>query len=780
MAQAVPESDEWLGLGLGLPPAPAPVFGVGDNAEGDGLGLPAASPGEADAGLGLFPSVSPGVVTPDPVGSPQVAPGLRDQDAAGHMERLAGAIFGGRAMAADVSSDHSDRISSDMCFGGAVAAAHGNRTIGCLRDFARPTASEALAISDRQDDTPAQPRAARSVTIQAPSPTAERGSSPSVSTGHVHQEGFKPPSTGSEPSEVRDSVLTLGCVRDFVAGAERWGLADDEAERVPGSSIPSGGGGPCGAPANVHQLVPTEVREFLDAVQDHVHIQSAQTRGTDGADARLDTLDDWISGRDYRRGGNTISVGSRDIKPALDEIFGVAPSPQPEPEEPEGSAAGPLPCLASDVEEEADADWDDAQEDAPLGSAMPPPPCKHNNWDNVRVKKGYFGLRCRDCRKPWKVPAAMVEKCPAFFSGYCPNGPNCPLPHINRHKAQLKDAPGSQEQGHSTQGSPPAGSPVFLAAPQAPTQQEAIDATFAVPGMGTEGQKLSAELQQQLEQLVLEKSANPGFIEAMAGRPCRHNNWDNVRMVKGKIGLRCRSCGAHWKAEVTLIAKCPAFFNGFCPNGVECVLPHIHRYKNKQKEEAKARQAHEGPAGGESPVSPAAGDGGFCDQLQMINSLEASTLLGEQEAAARRQRILQEQAAAASQTAAARGRGKGGAAQNRRQRGGKGTQGAVQPQSQPNGSPQYQQGQLQPQGPAQQGFQQQMFAAQGQQLPVAQMVPGGCSLPMAGTVLPNAMPIGQPGTQQALPVACPAWAPVMQQPWPQQTQSVQMLPRAGW
>eukprot|EP01063_Lacrimia_lanifica_P035601 TRINITY_DN6840_c0_g2_i1.p1 TRINITY_DN6840_c0_g2~~TRINITY_DN6840_c0_g2_i1.p1 ORF type:complete len:631 (+),score=202.69 TRINITY_DN6840_c0_g2_i1:171-2063(+) len=342
----------------------------------------------------------------------------------------------------------------------------------------------------------------------------------------------------------------------------------------------------------------------------------------------------------------------------------------------------------------------------------PPPPCAHNNWDNVRVKRGFFGLRCRDCSSNWKVPIKMVVKCPAFFNGYCPHGATCPLPHIHRYKNPEKErtkARGLAGQPHRSpdahgfpasrddNASPPAlGDALTLSddcsyplddesAPQplgglapAPPQnalavsplvapalavgvivhaspdpeaggerfarvggmgvvvapgydaslqawnvrardgtvlpvaagrlravpaaraeaavspEERLEATFAVPlADGADGAAAPAalplETEEFLQTLVAEKLCDPVFNAVMAGRPCEHNNWDNVRIVKGKIGLRCRTCATHWKVEVSVVVKCPAFFNGCCPNGVGCPLPHIHRYKNKAKEAAKAR-----------------------------------------------------------------------------------------------------------------------------------------------------------------------------------------------
>eukprot|EP00755_Sulcionema_specki_P000844 Sspe_Gene.3164::Locus_1039_Transcript_1_1_Confidence_1.000_Length_1850::g.3164::m.3164 len=333
------------------------------------------------------------------------------------------------------------------------------------------------------------------------------------------------------------------------------------------------------------------------------------------------------------------------------------------------------------------------QHDSAKMSSSPKPPCTHNNWDNVRVKKGMFGLRCRTCQKPWKVQAKSISKCPAFWNGYCPSGDHCPLPHIHRYKNPEKEEKkrgqvfdefkrvGEEPLLKRQPSIPVTSSPVLAAPPVSdasqrqqplgigsivriiptpegdlpphiqqvlghvgrildfdstsrqwmvdiqlplpldnsspkddhikrftippkylvpqpllewpPTYEERVHATFAVPAADGNTQlpheSLTPEKLKELDEIIKEKLRNPNFLAALANRPCNHNNWDNVRMVKGKIGLRCRDCGQHWKADVQAIQKCLLYFNGYCPKGIQCPLPHIHRYKNKSKEAAKAQ-----------------------------------------------------------------------------------------------------------------------------------------------------------------------------------------------
>ena len=481
-------------------------------------------------------------------------------------------------------------------------------------------------------------------------------------TGDVasNQEPAKRPSTPPTVKATNEgsgdvAAVTLGCIRDLFSNSWEKEDGGDDAD----------------------------AQELLAAL--------SQESALAGENKKYDTFADWLS-LDKRNTFNTISTGSRDIKPGIASLFDLPASDLPPPmEEDEKSPATPPQEHSSPIMIRGEIPHLDQPLSSPASSSppsllhpsandFPKPPCGHNNWDNIRVKKGFFGLRCRSCLANWKAPIKLVAKCPAFFNGYCPNGVNCPLPHIHRYKNPEKEKvkakaimmqthmrtesaleqsqrelcnkesidssshsepsntageednqlcmgaavhiapePGSELKCLQMGGVGTIVSPGFDSSTKkwhidirdqgtlwvhessvrlvwkrggtTHTAQEHLEATFAVPSsvVGPGSQTLAPDKAELLQKLITEKLADSAFTTAIATRPCNHNNWDNVRIVKGKVGLRCRSCGCHWKAEVTTITKCPAFFCGYCPNGVNCPLPHIHRYKNKAKEENKAR-----------------------------------------------------------------------------------------------------------------------------------------------------------------------------------------------
>eukprot|EP00755_Sulcionema_specki_P027051 Sspe_Gene.87046::Locus_57929_Transcript_1_1_Confidence_1.000_Length_1344::g.87046::m.87046 len=74
------------------------------------------------------------------------------------------------------------------------------------------------------------------------------------------------------------------------------------------------------------------------------------------------------------------------------------------------------------------------------------PPCKHNNWDDVRQRKGVKILRCRECNAKWKWARGArrgdpgLERCIDSLNGRCPlSGAECPLLHIRRQKMPLAE-----------------------------------------------------------------------------------------------------------------------------------------------------------------------------------------------------------------------------------------------------------------------------------------------------------------------------------------------------
>eukprot|EP00754_Rhynchopus_humris_P017737 Rhum_TRINITY_DN14583_c22_g1::Rhum_TRINITY_DN14583_c22_g1_i1::g.101367::m.101367 len=67
-------------------------------------------------------------------------------------------------------------------------------------------------------------------------------------------------------------------------------------------------------------------------------------------------------------------------------------------------------------------------------------PCKHNNWDNVRInRRGEVTLRCRHCQSQWRVKSEQVVRCPAFQCRRCNLGEACTSLHINPSKLSLAD-----------------------------------------------------------------------------------------------------------------------------------------------------------------------------------------------------------------------------------------------------------------------------------------------------------------------------------------------------
>eukprot|EP01064_Diplonema_japonicum_P007806 TRINITY_DN15439_c0_g1_i1.p1 TRINITY_DN15439_c0_g1~~TRINITY_DN15439_c0_g1_i1.p1 ORF type:complete len:195 (+),score=45.79 TRINITY_DN15439_c0_g1_i1:27-587(+) len=71
---------------------------------------------------------------------------------------------------------------------------------------------------------------------------------------------------------------------------------------------------------------------------------------------------------------------------------------------------------------------------------------------------------------------------------------------------------------------------------------------------------------------------------ALRKRCCRHNNWDNVRVAKGLMTLRCRECQKQWRAAVDLVwggLKCEAFGtdDGCEESELLCEKLHIHNRK---------------------------------------------------------------------------------------------------------------------------------------------------------------------------------------------------------
>eukprot|EP01065_Artemidia_motanka_P046746 TRINITY_DN715_c0_g1_i1.p1 TRINITY_DN715_c0_g1~~TRINITY_DN715_c0_g1_i1.p1 ORF type:complete len:506 (+),score=124.82 TRINITY_DN715_c0_g1_i1:59-1519(+) len=72
-------------------------------------------------------------------------------------------------------------------------------------------------------------------------------------------------------------------------------------------------------------------------------------------------------------------------------------------------------------------------------------------------------------------------------------------------------------------------------------------------------------------------------------RPCKHNDWDNVRIKRGWIILRCRACHAQWRQRPCAEHRCTQFNSPEgCARGADCELLHVHHFKQTLQQ----RQQH--------------------------------------------------------------------------------------------------------------------------------------------------------------------------------------------
>eukprot|EP01065_Artemidia_motanka_P002464 TRINITY_DN11179_c3_g1_i1.p1 TRINITY_DN11179_c3_g1~~TRINITY_DN11179_c3_g1_i1.p1 ORF type:complete len:475 (+),score=114.78 TRINITY_DN11179_c3_g1_i1:117-1427(+) len=81
--------------------------------------------------------------------------------------------------------------------------------------------------------------------------------------------------------------------------------------------------------------------------------------------------------------------------------------------------------------------------------------------------------------------------------------------------------------------------------------------------------------------------------------PCTHNSWDNLRVKRGWVVLRCRVCCAQWRRRPQDISRCPLFgrpHSQGCPKGPACEKMHIN-FTRKAREEVlrKRQQQADGP-----------------------------------------------------------------------------------------------------------------------------------------------------------------------------------------
>eukprot|EP01059_Diplonema_ambulator_P015227 TRINITY_DN26329_c0_g1_i1.p1 TRINITY_DN26329_c0_g1~~TRINITY_DN26329_c0_g1_i1.p1 ORF type:complete len:214 (+),score=37.13 TRINITY_DN26329_c0_g1_i1:58-699(+) len=94
-------------------------------------------------------------------------------------------------------------------------------------------------------------------------------------------------------------------------------------------------------------------------------------------------------------------------------------------------------------------------------------------------------------------------------------------------------------------------------------------------------------------QVVCQRRQQPYGPGALKRRCCQHNEWDNVRVAKGCMTLRCRVCQKQWRTDVDLVwntLKCAEFSDGAdggCQKGVGCQKLHIYHRKLSLEDRVK-------------------------------------------------------------------------------------------------------------------------------------------------------------------------------------------------
>eukprot|EP01064_Diplonema_japonicum_P011053 TRINITY_DN1832_c0_g1_i2.p1 TRINITY_DN1832_c0_g1~~TRINITY_DN1832_c0_g1_i2.p1 ORF type:complete len:169 (+),score=21.31 TRINITY_DN1832_c0_g1_i2:68-508(+) len=79
--------------------------------------------------------------------------------------------------------------------------------------------------------------------------------------------------------------------------------------------------------------------------------------------------------------------------------------------------------------------------------------------------------------------------------------------------------------------------------------------------------------------------------EVLEQKSCDHNTWDNVRVSKQKMTLRCRLCQSQWRLPVGLVwnkVRCTSFDAGTCRRGASCRYLHVFMRKVPLEDRVRA------------------------------------------------------------------------------------------------------------------------------------------------------------------------------------------------
>ena len=85
-----------------------------------------------------------------------------------------------------------------------------------------------------------------------------------------------------------------------------------------------------------------------------------------------------------------------------------------------------------------------------------------------------------------------------------------------------------------------------------------------------------------------------GLAEAMQQLPCRHNMWENVRVRRGQMCIRCRLCQKRWKCASIIawkLMRCRSFLSRKgCTKGSECAQLHFYKRRKAAQGEEEAEE----------------------------------------------------------------------------------------------------------------------------------------------------------------------------------------------
>jgi hypothetical protein len=139
-----------------------------------------------------------------------------------------------------------------------------------------------------------------------------------------------------------------------------------------------------------------------------------------------------------------LSFPSVQPPPPLAHLAAAQPS-YPHPHSPAPSPAAPLPPAAAAVASYGGPRSNDGagggstNNVSGMQSPSAPPPCRHNNWDNLRAKNSVVTLCCRDCQSKWKLQFPIRAMCVEFHQCMsCAFGVSCPYLHVHRFKSIVK------------------------------------------------------------------------------------------------------------------------------------------------------------------------------------------------------------------------------------------------------------------------------------------------------------------------------------------------------